>query len=314
MQMRHRSPLLLSGVRMGLSIVDGDDIQLLLLASAVDAVCTADSVCIVLALTLFGARQSSLTSLPPPLFAGGIPLPAGEELRDLESRLPSGLSLAMPPGPTPPQTDVTPMQALPAVPHVSAAAAVAAVGVAVHLQQLHAVTPPSAVTPMTPLSASPQAAFGMPARTSPVVLSPLGLVPGMAGLRWRGRVQVFGIRECAALRESGGATMFASRVMWEAFALARAQAAARGANAIIHFAINELRVVDSPQRNTVRAAVMVGFCGGGADERDRRTCCLRHPATQCLRPLAQWTTIRTREREQNYTTVFLCANFTCQIA
>jgi hypothetical protein len=200
------------------------------------------------------------------------------------------------------------MQALPAVPHVSAAAAVAAVGVVVHLQQLHAVTPPSAVTPMTPLSASPQAAFGMPARTSPVVLSPLGLVPGMAGLRWRGRVQVFGIRECAALRESGGATMFASRVMWEAFALARAQAAARGANAIIHFAINELRVVDSPQRNTVRAAVMVGFCGGGVDKRDRRTCCLRRPATQCLRPLAQWTTILTSERAKLYDCVFCVQN------
>jgi hypothetical protein len=52
MQMRHRSPLLLSGVRMGLTIVDGDDIQLLLLASAVDAVRTADRVRIVLALIL----------------------------------------------------------------------------------------------------------------------------------------------------------------------------------------------------------------------------------------------------------------------
>ncbi len=90
-----------------------------------------------------------------------------------------------------------------------------------------------------------------------VVLSPMMQVPGCKTKSYLGRLNMHFVRETANVRELGGMPAFLQLLISEAAAVARAQAKALGANAIVGYRVNPRESTDRSRRNQAYHVVSV---------------------------------------------------------
>lgn len=92
---------------------------------------------------------------------------------------------------------------------------------------------------------------------SGVILSPMAEVPGCKTRSYHGRLNMHFVRETDNVRELGGTARFLQLIITEAAAVARAQAMALGANALVGYRVNPRESTDRSRRNQAYHVVSV---------------------------------------------------------
>lgn len=92
---------------------------------------------------------------------------------------------------------------------------------------------------------------------SQVILSPMSEVPGCKTRSYHGRLNMHFVRETDNVRELGGTARFLQLIITEAAAVARAQALALGANALVGYRVNPRESTDRSRRNQAYHVVSV---------------------------------------------------------
>ncbi len=68
-------------------------------------------------------------------------------------------------------------------------------------------------------------------------------------IRHLGTISLHLVKENTALRETGGLSRFIHHFISDVFCITRAQAAARGGNAVVAYRIRQLLITDTPSKN-----------------------------------------------------------------
>lgn len=89
-------------------------------------------------------------------------------------------------------------------------------------------------------------------------ISSLSYIPGARIDKYFGNLNFFFIRECTALRESGGLSGFMQSFVAEVFAIVRAHVATLGGNALISFFMEQCVLVHNPHKNQGQCLINVG--------------------------------------------------------
>ena len=88
-----------------------------------------------------------------------------------------------------------------------------------------------------------------------VEITSLEDIPGAVILRYLGSLSLHLVKETTSLRDAGGLARFVHQFITDTMCIARAQAAARGGNAIVGYRMRQITVMEQPGKNNGQAVI-----------------------------------------------------------
>ncbi|XP_071837448.1 C2 domain-containing protein 5-like isoform X2 [Apostichopus japonicus] len=93
--------------------------------------------------------------------------------------------------------------------------------------------------------------------TPPVQITPLSYIPGAVVEKYLGNINIFFVRECTSVKESGGVGGFLHNFVTEVNAIARSHVLSLGGNALLAYNMVDFVLMDNPHKNQCQGLINV---------------------------------------------------------